>query len=115
MVHQPAVIEAEKMAEEPYDASDPVQVNKARKKSSRQERERLEFVQGMMTLPQGRKWLWQLMESCYIFSNPVVLGDTHATYENLGRQNIGKALLTDAMQFSEDYVRMAKEAKDYSN
>lgn len=113
MADNAAIAEAEFLAEQPYDASDPVQVNNARKKAARLERERLDFVKAILDLPQGRKWMWQLLERCYIHSNPVALGDTHATYQNLGRQDIGKSLLADAMQFPEEYVQMAKEAKTH--
>lgn len=113
MVDIPATLEAENNLERGYDASDPEQVNQSRKKAGRNRRARLEFVEGMMSLPQGRRWLWEIMSKCFVFSNPVVQGDTHATYFNLGQQNIGKLILQDVQEFAEFYVLMVKEAKDY--
>lgn len=112
MADIPAIVEAEMNLETPYDASDPEQVNKSRKSAGRNRRARLEFVEGMMTLPQGRKWLWELMSKCFIHGNPVVQGDTHATFFNLGQQNIGKLVLQDVQEFPELYVQMVKEAKE---
>lgn len=112
MVDIPATIEAENNLEKPFDASDPEAVNVSRKKAGRKRRERLEFVEGMMTLHQGRKWLWELMEKCFVHGNPLVQGDTHATYFNLGQQNIGKLVLQDVQEFPELYVKMVKEAKE---
>ena len=53
------------------------------------------------------------MGKCFIHGNPVVQGDPHATYFNLGQQNIGKLILQDVQEFSELYILMVKEAKDY--
>lgn len=104
-------LEAENEVEKPYDASDPKQVNTARKKASRKLSEKLEFVKAMMELTQGRKYLWDLMESCNMFTSPLVDGDTHSTYFKLGQQNIGKLLLMDTMTFSDLYVKMVEENK----
>lgn len=112
MADIPATVEAENNLEIAYDASDPEQVNTSRKKAGRNRRARLEFVEGMMTLPQGRKWLWELMGKCFIHGNPVVHGDTHATFFNLGQQNIGKLVLQDVQMFPELYVLMVKESKE---
>jgi hypothetical protein len=112
MVDIAATVEAEMNLEKPFDASDSEQVNKSRKVAGRNRRARLDFVEGMMTLPQGRKWLWELMEYCSVHGSPVVQGDTHATYFNLGQQNIGKRVLADVQEFSALYVQMVKEAKE---
>lgn len=111
MTDIPATVEAEQNLEVEYDASDPAAVNKARQKSSRTRRARLEFVEGMLTLPQGRAWLFNLMDKCFIFGNAVVQNDTHATYFNLGQQNIGKLVLQDVQAFPELYVTMINENK----
>lgn len=112
MADIPAVLEAEANAEVSYDAGDEAQVASARKKSGRNRRARQEFVQAMMELPEGRKWLWGIMEKCFIHGNPVVQLDPHGTYFNLGQQNIGKLILQDVQEFSELYVLMVKESKN---
>jgi hypothetical protein len=111
LVDIPSTAEQEILLEKPYDASDVEEVSKARKKSGRNRRARLDFVQGMMTLPEGRKYLWELLEKCFVFGNPVVVGDTHLTYMNLGQQNIGKMVLQDVQEFSDLYLKMVEEAK----
>ena len=112
MADIPRIAEQEILIEKPYDASDVEEVTKARKKSGRNRRARLDFVQGMMTLPEGRRYLYELMDRCFIFGNPLVAGDTHATYFNLGQQNIGKLVLQDVQSFPEFYVLMVAEAKE---
>lgn len=112
MVDIPATAEAEDNLEKPYDASDEAAVAAARKKGGRNRRARLEFIQAMMDLPEGRKWLWEIMQKCFVFGNPVVQSDSHATYFNLGQQNIGKLILQDVQEFPELYIRMVIEAKE---
>jgi hypothetical protein len=104
-------LEAAELLETPFDAADPEAVNDARKKAGRRKTKRLEFVKAMMVLEEGRKWLWELMESCHIHSNPLVPNDTHSTYFNLGEQNIGKRVLSDVQHFPELYVKMCNENK----
>jgi hypothetical protein len=108
----PAIAEAEDNLEQPYNAADEEQVAAARKKGGRNRRARLEFIQAMMELPEGRKWLWNILEKCFIFGNPVVQGDPHATYFNLGQQNIGKLILQDVQEFPELYVKAVAESKE---
>jgi len=108
---KPSEAEAELVAEKPYDASDPEQVNQARKKAGRKKRGTLEFVKAIMTVPQGREWMYDMLVICKVFGSPLVPGDTHYTYHNLGEQNIGKKLLQDINTSAPDeYVMMIKEA-----
>lgn len=107
----PMEAEAELLAERPYDASDPDSVNQARKRAGRNKKNHLDFVQAMMSVPEGRRWVREMMESCRVFGNPVVMGDTHATYFQLGEQNVGKRILQDVQNFPENYALMMKEGK----
>lgn len=111
MVDIPATVEAETILERPYDASNPAEVNEARKKSGRKKRNRLDFVQNCMGTSEGREYFYDLMESCSIFDNPIREGDPHGTYYHLGRQSVGKQLLADAMQFPLLYMEMMSENK----
>lgn len=103
-------LEAENEVEIPYDASDPKQVNTARKKASRKLSEKLEFVKAMMELTQGRKYLWDIMFACDVFGNPVGI-DPYDTYWKLGKQNMGKLILMDVQTFPDLYVKMVAENK----
>lgn len=116
MANHSAIAEAEFLAEQPYDAGDPVAVNNARKKAGRERRAELDFTKAIMELKPGRKWMFDLLTECNIFGSPVVAGDTHFTYHNLGQQNIGKKLLQDVTESAPDeYVLMMKESREGKN
>lgn len=109
----PATTEAEMLLEEPYNAGDPKAVNEARKKAARERKEELEFISAIMSSPQGRKWMFNIMNICKTFTSPIVPGDTHFTYHNLGEQNIGKKLLQDINDGApQQYMVMITEARE---
>jgi len=112
LANVPAIAEAEDVLEQGYDASDEEQVAKARKKGGRNRRARLEMVEAILQQEQGRKYYFDLLEKCYVFGNPLVIGDTHATYFQLGMQNIGKLVLQDIQEFPALYVQMMGEGKE---
>lgn len=113
MVDYPLTTEAEMLAEEPYNAADEKQVNNARKKEARERKELLDYTGFIMSTPLGRKWMLHLLNTCKTFSNPIVPGETHYTYHNIGEQNIGKKYLQDINDGApEQYVLMMKESKN---
>lgn len=113
MVDYPLTTEAEMLAEEPYNAGDEKQVNNARKKEARERKELLDYTRSIMSTPAGRKWMLHLLNTCKTFANPIVPGETHYTYHNLGEQNIGKKYLQDINDGApEQYVLMMKESKN---
>jgi len=87
--------QAREEAEEIYDSSDPASVNRARKKAAREKAERLRVCQALLTHPDTRKWVFDLLNACHIYSNPFVPGQADTTAFNLGEQNVGKRLLVD--------------------
>lgn len=96
-----------------YDSSDPVQVNKQRRKAGRKRVERLEFVKAMMAVREGRAWMYGHLEACHVFHTSFVAGDPHATSFRCGEHNVGLRLLADVMAAApEQYVEMIKEAKN---
>ena len=100
---------AEEAEERDYDAGDPEQVNKARKKAGRNKAEKLRVVEGIMSVPEGRKWLYEILKRCHVFSTPFQ-NDPYATAFNCGEQNIGQMLLADIVAAAEDqYVVMCRE------
>ncbi len=112
MVDYPALKESEMLNEEAYNAGNKKQVNDARKKEARLRREELDFVRAIMDTSQGRKWMLNILNTCKTFTNPIVAGDTHYTFHNLGEQNIGKKLLQDINEAApEEYTLMMKEAR----
>lgn len=109
----PGTAEQEILSEEAYNAADKTAVNNARKKTARLRKEELEFISAIMSLPKGRKWMLNMLTICKTFNNPIVPGDTHFTYHNIGEQNIGKKLLQDINDASpEQYTLMMKEARE---
>lgn len=108
----PDQVEAEELAEQAYNAADPEMVNAARKRSARKKKKDLEVVRLLLSHAEGRAYLWNIMEFGHVHGNPVVPGDPHATYFNLGMQNYGKMILMDVMQFPTEYVMMCNEARN---
>lgn len=112
MVDYVASSEAEMLNEQAYDASNKKMVNDARKKEARLRREELDFIRTIMSNKEGRRWILGLLNTCKTFSSPIVSGDPHFTYHNIGEQNIGKKILQDINDACpEFYTEMMKEAR----
>lgn len=104
-------IEAREMAEEPYDASNSKQVNAARKKSARRNKKRYEVVNALMQHKDGRRWIYEILERCHIYTTSFVQGDPHATSFREGERNVGNSLLIDILTAAQDeYTLMMREA-----
>lgn len=113
MADAPYEHEAARLAEEPFDASDPAAVNRARKKAARLERERLQFIQEIMDKRHGRRWVHELLVKAKVFSTPFLHGSTDGTAFNCGAQNLGLQILADITLAAPDkYIVMMKEAND---
>ncbi len=101
---------------EAYDTSDPVSVNKARKKSARTRADRLEFVKASMSFEQGRSWFYDQLVRCHIFQTPFISGDSHNTAFRCGEHNIGLMILDDIQTAAPtDYIKMISENKNTKN
>ena len=103
---------SEDIQQEQYNAADEKQVNNARKKAAREKYNRLRVVEALMQNKETRQYLWELMESCYVMGEPQVPGDVYATYSNLGRQQVGKEIFADCLNFPTQYMTMAQENKN---
>lgn len=96
-----------------FDAGDKKKVNERNSRLGREKENEQNFIKTIMSLPEGRKWIYNLLEICKVFGNPVILGDPYATHFNIGEQNVGKKLLQDINDCaSEQYTLMIKEAND---
>ena len=103
---------SEDVEDAPYDAGDPDAVNTARKKSGRRRAERLRVVEAIRKLPDGRSWMYGLLERCHIYHTSFVQGDAHATSFKEGERNVGLMLVADIMSACpEQYPVMCREAK----
>ena len=98
--------------EENYNADDPEQVNKARKKAKRAEIQRQEVIRGIMSVKEGRAWIYHILEFSSMFGNPIASGDPYATYCNIGMANLGKMIWAEVEEATPEYcTTMLKEAK----
>lgn len=109
MVDQVERIVAEEALEQTVDTSDPVEVNKARKKDARTRADRGRFVEGAMTIPEGRAWFYDLLVFCKVIKTPFD-EDPYRTAFNCGQQNIGLKIMLDIQDFApEEYLKMITE------
>ena len=60
----------------------------------------------------GQGFLWRLLEECYVQGEPTVFDNANATFFNLGKQSVGKKLLTKILEINADaYSEMTKIGK----
>lgn len=112
MVDTIAQMEAERMAYRPYDATDPIAVQKAEERAAKQEAYKREAIRALMETPQGRVWMAEVLEFCHIYEEPFTRGETDVTSFKLGRANVGRYLMGDIQAVSpERYLEMLKESK----
>ena len=97
-----------------FDSSDPEQVSEREESAATREAALLRVGLLLLSDYEGRRWLWEKMALCGTLRHPVVEGDTHATYFNLGMANVGRVLLDEAMHYPDLYCMMIKEAQERS-
>lgn len=108
---QEAQFEASREALEPYDASDPAAINKARQKAQRRHDAEMKVVRGAMMTVEGRRYFYNLMAKCNTFMAPNS-DNAHLDAKAIGRQQMGHMVLADVMESSADYFdQMWKENK----
>jgi len=95
-----------------YNADDPKQVNRARKKAAREKLQHDEVIRGIMSVKEGRKWIYHILEFSCMFGNPIASGDPYSTYANIGMANIGKMIWSEVEDAAPEFCTlMLKEAK----
>lgn len=98
--------------EQDYNADDPQQVNRARKKAAREKIQHDEVIRGIMSVKEGRKWVYHILEFSSMFGNPVVRGDVYDTHVNIGMANLGKMIWAEIEDAAPEFCTlMLKEAK----
>jgi len=71
-----------------------------------------ENLRSLLKTEYGKGFLWRLLEKCFVFSEPGVFDSSNATFHNLGRQAVGKQLLTQILEINPDaYTELAKIGK----
>ena len=107
---------AEPIYKEPpkaFDASDPQEVNNARKKASRKKYDEINVLKALMSNKETRRWLHDQITFCDPLGNPFVPNGADSTAFNLGLANYGKKLMADISAAApEMYILMLKEARE---
>lgn len=102
-------LEAEEVIETTFDASDPKQVNEARKREGRGKKAERELTHALMKHIDGRAYLYNWVK-CAIEGNPVIPGDINATYYNLGQEAVARTLFRELLKIDPQGVaEMLKE------
>lgn len=99
------------LIDDTYDTSDKVEVNKARKRTSRTRADRLKFVEAAMTMEQGRAWFWDFLTRCHVNNTPFD-DDPYRHAFRAGEANIGLQVLSDIQEVAPgNYLQMVRENK----
>ena len=92
------------------DLSDRKSVRWREKQAKLAELVRREVICGIMSVPNGRQWVYDLLAGCHIWAQSFSR-DPLITAFNEGERNVGIKLLNDIMQFCpEDYIQALREA-----
>lgn len=101
--------EQERMALKPYDSGDEQSVNNARKAAALRESNRLETLKTLMMYPNGREVVFDMV-ACAIEGNPARIGDSDATFYNLGLEAKARQILKDIIKCAPaEFVMMMEE------
>lgn len=96
--------------EQPYDASDPEQVQQRKRDAGRRSRQEREVLRQVMSTIQGRAWLWGLLSGCHMFASSYTSERTHDTAFNEGERNVGLKLNSQMLLADpKAYVQMQTE------
>lgn len=96
----------------PRDVSDPKQVAKAVKAGKAKDERIEDALRGIMGTPEGRMWIWSLLDKCQPFRTPFS-SDALRMAHNCGEANIGLRLIAELHACdTELYLLMMKENSD---
>ena len=94
----------------PYDASNRKDIRRAEKEARVVEVRALDYLKAAMTVPQGRAWFHDLLESCHCF-NEVPNWEPYQEMYYKGMRNVGLRIFADiTAHCPDDYITMMKEA-----
>lgn len=97
---------------QPYDATDPVAEQNAKRDEARNQRRKVKVMQMILRDVDGRWFLNEFLEGCHIYSTPFVPGDPHSTAFAMGEENQGKKMMMAAMDADAAlYMKMLAERK----
>lgn len=85
------------------------QVRAARKREAYTERARHADVARVLALPEGRRFVWWLLEQCGAFQSVMRNGRDWSEFY-AGQQDVGHLLLAEVKAAPDAYLRMEREA-----
>lgn len=88
----------------PFDASNPDQVKERERSAIRREKEHREVLVTLLSTPQGRNWMWEILDSCNVYAQSYAPGNPDVTVFNEGRRSVGNQILAGIMRASPDLV-----------
>jgi hypothetical protein len=92
-----------------YNASNRKDIRRAEKDARAAEISRLDYLKAAMSVPQGRAWFYELLETCHLFSDPFTGDPLREAYVK-GERNVGLRLFADIIAHCpDDYIKMVKE------
>lgn len=95
---------------QPYDASDPEQVNAARREEGRRLKARRGVLKGILRTPAGRAWLYEMLNMCHIYHTSFIPGQPDASAFREGERNVGLKMAGEASAADpENYLLMVRE------
>jgi hypothetical protein len=85
-------------------AADPEQVKEAAIRERHGRELELEDLKGILATPQGRRFVWRLLEEARVFNS--VWHNSALIHYNAGKQDFGHLILADVMEASSDALTL---------
>lgn len=91
---------------------DRADVRKQRRIARAQRKDEIVFLARLLAEPVGRRWLYQKLEECHIYSTSFTTNALAMAF-NEGERNVGLRLVAELTAASpENYLQMLKEVED---
>jgi hypothetical protein len=94
------------------DIGDSEFVEKRKTNSRLAQKSRSDLMAAIVSMPEGRKWIWELLTELGVFSNPFSADGLVMAFK-CGEQNVGQRIFADVLEASPDaYLTMVKESRE---
>lgn len=94
----------------PDNAADETQVVARKRAAGRRDQRLRNTLVGILSVRDGREWVWDLLERCNVYSQSFVQGEPDATAFNEGRRSVGNRLLAEIVRADpQAMITMMKE------
>lgn len=103
---------AKRQTDTSYNAGDPQHVAKRQKSGKTRDLQKASALKGIMSLPEGRMWMWDLIARCGVYHSSYS-SDALAMAFQEGHRNIGLHLTAEINRLSPElYARMTAENQE---